>query len=96
MSAYPFTSGICGQFDARPADHRLTDNHISPKLSKSSFELMSNGATDMTKDHPHDDELRELVDRITPGNRHPEVDFGRPVGRETWPPYEDFSAPPGE
>ncbi|CAJ6511994.1 Uncharacterised protein [Burkholderia pseudomallei] len=50
----------------------------------------------MTKDHPHDDELRELVDRITPGNRHPEVDFGRPVGRETWPPYEDFSAPPGE
>ncbi|QKD88667.1 AbrB/MazE/SpoVT family DNA-binding domain-containing protein [Xanthomonas axonopodis] len=50
----------------------------------------------MTIDHPHDDELRELVDRITPDNRHLEVDFGRPVGRETWSPYEDLSAPAGE
>ena len=26
--------------------------------------------------------LRELVSRITPQNRHCEVDFGRPVGKE--------------
>lgn len=27
-------------------------------------------------------DLDELVKQITPGNRHEEVDFGRPVGRE--------------
>lgn len=58
----------------------MSFQHISPKSSKNSFELMSNEATDMTIDHPHDDELRELVDRITPDNRYLEVDFGRPVG----------------
>lgn len=47
----------------------------------------------MTIDHPHDDELRELVDGITPDNRHAEVDFGRPVGRETWPLHEDEDSP---
>ncbi len=26
--------------------------------------------------------LRELVNRITPQNRHGEIDFGRPVGKE--------------
>ena len=26
--------------------------------------------------------LRELVSRITPQNRHGEIDFGRPVGKE--------------
>jgi len=26
--------------------------------------------------------LKELVKRITPQNRHSEVDFGRPVGKE--------------
>ena len=28
--------------------------------------------------------LSELADRITPGNRHPEVDFGKPEGKEHW------------
>jgi len=28
--------------------------------------------------------LGELVDRITPDNRHDESDWGRPVGTETW------------
>jgi antitoxin MazE len=28
--------------------------------------------------------LDELVDRITPENRHDEVDWGRPVGKEAW------------
>ncbi len=28
--------------------------------------------------------LRELVSKITPQNRHPETDWGRPVGREIW------------
>lgn len=41
----------------------------------------------------HDDELRELVAGITPDNRHAEVDFGQPVGREAWPPYEDEDSP---
>ena len=27
-------------------------------------------------------DLDELIKQITPGNRHEEVDFGRPVGRE--------------
>ncbi len=34
----------------------------------------------MTINHSHNDELRDLVNRITPDNRHLEVDFGRPVG----------------
>jgi antitoxin component of MazEF toxin-antitoxin module len=28
--------------------------------------------------------LEEMVDKISPENRHPEADFGPPVGRETW------------
>ena len=28
--------------------------------------------------------LRELVAKITPKNRHPEIDTGLPVGREAW------------
>jgi len=28
--------------------------------------------------------LRELVRRITPQNRHPETQWGRPRGREIW------------
>ncbi len=28
--------------------------------------------------------LEELVSRITPANRHPETDWGPPVGREIW------------
>lgn len=28
--------------------------------------------------------LRELVSKITPKNRHKEVDFGRPRGKEMW------------
>ncbi|MFY9675854.1 MAG: AbrB/MazE/SpoVT family DNA-binding domain-containing protein [Terriglobales bacterium] len=28
--------------------------------------------------------LRALVSRITPGNRHTEVDWGKPAGREVW------------
>jgi antitoxin MazE len=29
-------------------------------------------------------DLDELVKRITPRNRHEEIDFGAPVGREVW------------
>ena len=29
-------------------------------------------------------ELRELVDRITPRNRHEAVEWGRPTGKEVW------------
>jgi antitoxin MazE len=28
--------------------------------------------------------LRQLVDQITPKNRHQLVDWGKPVGKETW------------
>ena len=28
--------------------------------------------------------LKALVDRITPGNRYEEMDFGGPAGREVW------------
>lgn len=28
--------------------------------------------------------LDELVARITPKNRHPETDWGKPAGREAW------------
>ncbi|MDP3735330.1 MAG: AbrB/MazE/SpoVT family DNA-binding domain-containing protein [bacterium] len=28
--------------------------------------------------------LRELVDQITPENRHEAIDWGPPVGREIW------------
>ena len=28
--------------------------------------------------------LEELVSRITPENRHPETDWGAPVGKEVW------------
>jgi antitoxin MazE len=28
--------------------------------------------------------LEELVRRITPENRHPEIDWGEPQGKETW------------
>ena len=29
-------------------------------------------------------ELSDLVARITPKNRHPETDWGRPQGKESW------------
>ena len=29
-------------------------------------------------------ELSELVSQITPKNRHPETDWGSPVGKESW------------
>jgi len=29
-------------------------------------------------------ELEKLIDQITPENRHPEIDWGRPVGNEAW------------
>lgn len=28
--------------------------------------------------------LQELVSKITPQNRHPETDWGKPMGKETW------------
>jgi antitoxin MazE len=28
--------------------------------------------------------LEELVSKITPKNRHPETDWGKPVGKEIW------------
>jgi antitoxin component of MazEF toxin-antitoxin module len=29
-------------------------------------------------------DLDALLDRVTPANRHSEVDLGRPVGKEIW------------
>ncbi len=29
-------------------------------------------------------DLDELVSRITPGNRHDKLDWGRPMGKEIW------------
>jgi len=34
------------------------------------------------KSHRYD--LHRLVDQITPKNSHQLVDFGKPVGKETW------------
>lgn len=28
--------------------------------------------------------LTEMIEQITPENRHPETDWGPPVGREVW------------
>ena len=28
--------------------------------------------------------LQELVSKITPQNRHPETDWGKPMGKEVW------------
>lgn len=30
------------------------------------------------------DELQELLDQVTPENRHNEFDWGVPIGKETW------------
>lgn len=30
------------------------------------------------------DELQELVDQITPENRHEEINWGKPAGKEVW------------
>jgi hypothetical protein len=30
------------------------------------------------------DELQELADQVTRGNRHDEVDWGKPKGKEVW------------
>ncbi|WP_219847760.1 hypothetical protein [Burkholderia multivorans] len=51
----------------------------------------------MTNENELSDELLKLLAGVTPENRHAEVDFGRPVGREIWPPYdgEDSQAPGG-
>lgn len=40
-----------------------------------------------------DPELLELLNGITPDNQHPEADFGCPVGREIWPPYDESPVP---
>ena len=32
----------------------------------------------------HKPTLRELVAKITPENRYPETDWGKPVGNEVW------------
>ncbi|WP_157638491.1 hypothetical protein [Burkholderia ubonensis] len=34
-------------------------------------------------------ELKDLICGITPENLHDEVSFGRPVGREVWPPFDN-------
>jgi antitoxin component of MazEF toxin-antitoxin module len=31
-----------------------------------------------------DESLAALLERITPANRHQEVDWGQPVGKEMW------------
>jgi hypothetical protein len=30
------------------------------------------------------DELLDLVDQVTPENRHDEINWGKPVGKEVW------------
>ncbi len=36
------------------------------------------------KAHPDKECLEELIDRITPENRHELLDWGPPVGKEFW------------
>ncbi len=33
--------------------------------------------------------LAQLLEGVTEENRHPEVDWGRPVGKEVLPPHEE-------
>ncbi|GAB6072091.1 hypothetical protein JCM14244_04680 [Venenivibrio stagnispumantis] len=28
--------------------------------------------------------LKELISKITPQNRHKEIDWGKPIGKEVW------------
>jgi hypothetical protein len=35
-------------------------------------------------DNPRKESLDDLLSRVTDENRHPEVDFGPPVGKEVW------------
>jgi antitoxin component of MazEF toxin-antitoxin module len=43
-----------------------------------------NGIGELSRKAKRRASLDELVSRITPENRHEEIDFGPPVGREVW------------
>ncbi|WP_157636205.1 hypothetical protein [Burkholderia ubonensis] len=47
----------------------------------------------MTNDSEPNDQLLELLAGITADNRQAEADFGCPVGREIWPPYDGEDSP---
>jgi antitoxin MazE len=51
----------------------------------STVQITSDGAVATIKPKKGDKvSLKELVARITPDNRHQEVDWGEPVGKEVW------------
>lgn len=36
-----------------------------------------------------EEQLKQLVEQITPENRHELIDFGEPIGKEILEPYDD-------
>jgi antitoxin MazE len=46
--------------------------------------MVENGAMVMKPLKRRKYTLHELVSKITPQNRHPETDWGRPMGKEVW------------
>ena len=48
----------------------------------SAVELIPDGKTLALRNHTYD--LDSLLDQITPENRHEEIDWGPPRGREVW------------
>ena len=45
---------------------------------------VKNGRMVMQPLHRKKYTLQELVSKITPKNRHPETDWGKPMGKEIW------------
>ena len=45
---------------------------------------VENGRMVMKPIRPRKYSLKELVSKITPQNRHPETDWGKPMGKEIW------------
>jgi antitoxin MazE len=45
---------------------------------------LENGRMVVKPLRPRKYSLKELVSKITPQNRHPETDWGKPMGKEVW------------
>ena len=46
--------------------------------------LKVSGGRLIVKPAPNKYDLKQLVAKITPNNRHDETDWGKPVGKEQW------------
>lgn len=53
-------------------------------LPGSSFEVEYANGTLLLKPLAEEPGLDELLERITPENRHDEIDWGMPLGKEVW------------